>query len=358
MKMQNMIHQIIFKTIVGSQAYGTATASSDIDYKGVYVQHPKEILAFRYAEQLEVNKDEFYYEVRRFLELLQVANPTVLELLYMPKDCVQYEHKLFGLVTAHRDKFLTTRCLQSFGGYAIAQIKKAKGLDKKMNWERDRVVRKRPLDFCYVYENGKTIALQTFLTREGLLQEYCGLTKLDHFKDCYALYYDDYVKEHRQPFGFKGIVLENSNEIRLSPIPKGIAPKTIMYYNKDGYSMHCKDYKEYQIWLETRNTQRYVDIKGHQQQIDGKNLLHCRRLLDMAKEIAVEGRIAVRRKNAAELLKIRRGEFDLQTIIAEAEQDILELETLYAQSNLPEMVDEQFVNNLLVEIREAAEDLF
>jgi predicted nucleotidyltransferase len=47
MKIQNMVHQIIFKTIVGSQAYGTATASSDIDYKGVYVQHPKEILAFR-----------------------------------------------------------------------------------------------------------------------------------------------------------------------------------------------------------------------------------------------------------------------------------------------------------------------
>jgi hypothetical protein len=78
--------------------------------------------------------------------------------------------------------------------------------------------------------------------------------------------------------GFKGIVLDDSNAVRLSVVPKDMLASAIVYYNKDSYSMHCKDYKEYQTWLETRNTQRYVDIQGHHQQIDGKNLLHCRRI--------------------------------------------------------------------------------
>ena len=32
-----MNEDIIFKTIVGSQAYGTSTPESDIDYKGIYI---------------------------------------------------------------------------------------------------------------------------------------------------------------------------------------------------------------------------------------------------------------------------------------------------------------------------------
>ena len=67
--------------MVGSQAYGTATPNSDQDFKGVFIQHEDDILGFNYVEQYEVSKDECYYEVRRFLQLLQSANPTVLEML-------------------------------------------------------------------------------------------------------------------------------------------------------------------------------------------------------------------------------------------------------------------------------------
>jgi uncharacterized protein len=338
-------HQIIFKTMVGSQAYGTATPASDRDFKGVYIQNPEDILTFNYLEQYEISKDECYYEVRRFLQLLQSANPTVLEMLYMPTECIMEQSPLYDLIVQERHRFLTKKCIHSFGGYAIAQIKKARGLDKKMNWEKTRVVRKTPFDFCYAYENGKTLGLETFLQKENLQQEHCGLVKLDHFRDCYALY-------HKREAGFyRGIIGENGNDVRLSSVPKGEKPVTILYYNKDGYSMHCKDYKEYEEWLENRNTQRYVDIKGHNQQIDGKNLLHCRRLLDMALEIARDKTIQVRRPNADYLLKIRRGEVDLETIITEAEKDIELLESIYETTDLPEEVDKDFVNELLLKIR-------
>lgn len=338
---------IIFKAIVGSQAYGTNTLGSDTDYKGVYVQATHELVGFGYKEQIEISKDECYFEVRRFLQLLQSANPTMLELLFVPEDCIIEKHPAFDLILQHRDKFLTKKCLHSFGGYAIAQIKKAKGLDKKMNWEKDRMVRKSLMDFCFVYQNGKTLPLESFLTENNLDEKRCGLVNLAHFKDCYALYYDV-----AKQLGYRGIMAENGDNIRLSSVPKGEKDLTILYFNKEGYSSHCKDYQQYNEWLKNRNTQRYVDIQNHGQQIDGKNLLHCQRLLDMALEIAQLKTIIVRRPNAPDLLKIRRGEIDLERFMGKAEEDIQKLEELFKNSDLPDEVNKDFVNELLLEVRE------
>lgn len=351
------MYKMIFKAVVGSQSYGTAVPGSDIDYKGVYMQDEDDLLGFGYREQFEVGKDECYYEVRRFLQLLQSANPTVLELLFSPPDCVVENSPQFQMIVDVRDMFLTKKCLMSFGGYAVAQIKKARGLEKKMNWESGRMERKTPLDFVYAYEDGKTMPIVKWLKENDCKQEFCGLVALDHFKDCYALYYD-YSSHYGSsgnrtyhPLGFHGIVSENGNDIRLSSIPKGMTAQVVVCYNKDGYSKHCKDYNQYQEWLEKRNTQRYVDIKGHNQQIDGKNLLHCRRLLDMAIEIARDKTIHVRRPNAEYLLKIRRGEVKLEDIIDQAEEDIKGLDALFANSGLPDDVDKGFVNDLLLKIR-------
>ena len=347
----------IFKALVGSRSYGTNTETSDHDYKGVYMQDENDLVSFKYKEQYEVGKDEVYYEVRRFLQLLQSANPTMLELLWSPDDCIIEITPEFEYIRAHRHMFLTKKCLHSFGGYAIAQIKKAKGLDKKMNWEKDRVERKGPMDFAYIYEDGKTVPLTKFLKRQEMKQEYCGLVALEHFRDAYALYYDWPThygatgRKNYEPLGYHGIVREDSNELCLSSVPKGQRSEGVIYYNKDGYSMHCKDYREYEQWLSERNTQRYVDLQGHNQKIDGKNLLHCRRLLNMAMEIPTKKELLVRRPDAAELLKIRRGEVNLDDIIKQAEEDILKMNDLYANSDLPEEVDFEKLNQLLLNVR-------
>ncbi len=338
--------KILLKAIVGSQAYGTNTVNSDIDYKGVYAQPIEDLIGFTYKEQIEVSKDECYFEVRRFLQLLQSANPTMLELLYMPPECIVEKHPAFNIIIQNRDKFLTQKCLQSFGGYAIAQISKAKGLDKKMNWEHAKVTRKTPFDFCHIYEEGKTMPLLYFLERNNWQAAQCGLVALNHFKNCYALYYDS-----AEALDYKGIVSEKGNDVKLSSVPKGEKPVSILCFNQEGYSTHCKDYVAYETWLKNRNVQRYVDIANHQQQIDGKNLLHCRRLLDMAMEIATQKTINVRRPNADDLLKIRRGEIDLAAFMELAEEEIVQLNELFAKSNLPKEVDAAFVNELLLEVR-------
>lgn len=341
----------IFKAIVGSQSYGTNVVGSDVDYKGVYVQDFKELVGFGYREQYEVGKDECYYEVRRFLQLLETANPTVLELLYSPEDCILVCEPEFRLLIDVRERFLTKKCLNSFGGYAVAQIKKARGLNKKMNWEKESMVRKTPLDFCYVITGIGSVGLRDWLRYQkgdGTRQEYYGVSCINNASDLYFIY------PSNGSLGYHGIVNidETSNDLRLSSIPvEEMAKGVVMSYNKDGYIKHCKDYRDYTEWLEKRNVQRYVDIQGHNQQIDGKNLLHCRRLLDTAMEIAEFGEIKVRRPNADYLLKIRRGEVSLDEIIDKAEEDLDLLNGLYAKCNLPDSVDKDFVNELLLKVR-------
>ena len=124
-------------------------------------------------------------------------------------------------------------------------------------------------------------------------------------------------------------------------------------YNKDGYSEHCKDYKSYEEWLANKNEARWVDVKTHDQKIDGKNMMHSKRLMSMAREIAEGKGIYVRRNDAEYLISIRRGEIDLQTLIDEVEKEIVEIDELFSNSNLPDKVDKDFVNDLLIKIRKS-----
>ena len=363
---------LIYKVIRGSHAYGTNLPSSDTDYSGIYIQSLDDIIGLKYREQVNDSKNDIvYYEIRRFLELLTSNNPTVLELLNTPDDCIVYKHPVMDMILENKEKFITKNCRNSFGGYARQQISKAQGLNKKMNWEQSQVTRKGPLDFCYVIEGEKTIPLIDFLKQNGIDQKFCGISKIPHARDMYALFHDfnsqiiyceNRTEEERKilkekfdkenyDLGFKGIVLENSNKIRLSNIPKDLKYNCVFYYNEDGYSMHCRKYKEYEEWLKNRNTQRYVEIENHQQSIDGKNMMHTRRLLDMAKEIALGQGINVRRPNAEFLISIRQGKVNLEDLIQHAEDEIKEIDKLYIESNLPDNVDMNFVNDLLIEIR-------
>ncbi len=363
----------LYLVIRGSHAYGTNVETSDTDYAGVFIQSIDDIIGNKYIGQInDDNNDIVIYEIRRFLELLASNNPTVLELLNTPEDCVIYKDPIFDLVLSDKEKFITKMCAKSFGGYAKQQISKAKGQDKKQNWEKDKVTRKTPLDFCYLHIGEKSVSLKEYLDKNNLDQKFCGLSNVPHSRDTYALFYDrmsDFRYSDKRPkwerflsnlfnrikpLEFKGISFENSNDIRLSSIPKNL-PKNYFIghisYNKDGYSQHCKDYLSYQVWLEKRNEARWVDVKSHGQKIDGKNMMHCKRLMEMAKEIGDGKGIIVRRPNAKELISIRKGEIDLQTLINNVEKEIIEVDKLFDNSSLPDSIDNDFIHNLIVKIR-------
>jgi predicted nucleotidyltransferase len=366
--------------IRGSHAYGTNVETSDTDYAGVFIQKIDDIFGFNYTEQINDDKnDTVIYEVRRFLDLLASNNPTVLELLNTPDDCIIYKDPIFDEVLNNRDKFITKICAKSFGGYGKMQIQKAKGQNKKQNWEKDKVTRKNVLDFVYVIEGSKSITWKKW-NKSRYDEKFCGVTNVPNARDVYAIYYDysaskmfsekysettrniwkkvNKITNRPMGFGYKGLVktgeglnVAESNALRLSSIPKGETPICNIIYNKDGYSEHCKDYKSYEDWLANKNEARWVDVKSHGQKIDGKNMMHSKRLMSMAREIAEGKGINVRRDDAEYLISIRRGEIDLQTLIDEVEKEIVEIDELFANSNLPDKVDKDFVNHLLIKIR-------
>lgn len=376
---------ILFETIVGSQAYGTQTPTSDEDHKFVYILPMDNILGVGYVEQLNVTKDITGWEIKRFLELMGSNNPTVLELLNSPEDCIVYKHPLFDLILEHKEDFITKICKDSFGGYARQQIKKAKGLNKKQNWEKDKVTRKDLLDFCYVLHGEKSIPWRVW-NGNGLYDEkFIGAVSVPNARDVYALFYDrvaDMLHSEKRPEkerenykailkaagkpmgkGYKGLVNTGhededgkvnygiSNQLRLSSIPKDEKSICTIIYNKDGYSEHCKDYREYQEWLEKRNETRYVETQEHGQKIDGKNMMHCMRLIRMATEIGEGKGIIVRRPDAKELLSIRRGEVDLDSLIGIADEAIENMDKIFENSNLPNNVNRDLIDGLLIKIR-------
>jgi hypothetical protein len=250
-------------------------------------------------------------------------------------------------------------CRNSFGGYAVEQIRKARGLNKKISNPMDPQ-RKGVLDFCYVPYSGKTVSLISYLNEYRLKPEYCGLVSLDHMKYVYAVYYDKVAElidkgikmGVSSGLGFKGIVGgDDSNDVSTSSVPKGMISEFVMYFNKEGYSSYCKDYKEYFEWVEKRNPERYNDNMGHGGNYDGKNLAHCHRLLDMAIEIGEGKGINVRRNNREELLSIRKGEWDYDKLVDDAENKIKKMDEVFESSNLPKSIDRDFLNELLLKIR-------
>ena len=171
-----------------------------------------------------------------------------------------------------------------------------------------------------------------------------------HLDDMFAL--RDWYYE-QSPIGYKGIVNEKgtSNELRLSSVAKDERPVCYMTYNKNAFSSHCKDYKEYKDWEKNRNPVRYLQNKG--KQFDRKNVAHAIRLMHMGIEIARGEGVKVDRTNIDRdfIMNIRNGNSSYEDIISYLENKKIEMEDAMTSSTLPEKIDIEKINNLLIEIR-------
>jgi uncharacterized protein len=306
---------LLFNCISGSRAYGLHTPQSDTDMKGVFLLPKKIYYGLDYTEQVNnESNDEVYYELKRFVDLLVKNNPNILELLNTPADCILFRHPVMDLLKP--TLFLSKLCKQTFAGYAQSQIKKAKGLNKKIvNPVAEE--RKSVLDFCHVIEGQGSIGLNAWLQKNQLLQEHCGLVNISHMREVYALFHNSQLTTGYLKGISSGI---EANDILLSSVEKGIAPLAVLSFNKDGYSIYCKDYKEYWDWVEKRNNVRYENTIEHGKNYDAKNMMHTFRLLNMAEEIAKEGEVNVRRQDREFLLKIRSGAFSYEELVVLANE--------------------------------------
>jgi uncharacterized protein len=343
LKSQNLI---LFEVISGSKSFGLNTPTSDTDIKGVYYLPKEQFYGLEYIPQIsnETN-DEVYYELGRFVELLLKNNPNILEILATPADCILFKHPLMEQLLI--EDFLSKLCKDSFAGYAVTQIKKARGLKKKIVNPMEKE-KKSLLDFCYVLKGYETIHLIRYLAETNLQQQHCGLINMPNSRGMYALFYDEY-----KSLGYRGIVKnEYSNEVSLSSIPKGEKEVAYLSCNQDGYSKYCKEYAAYWDWMEKRNEERYNTNQQHGKNYDSKNMMHTIRLLQTAEQILVTGKLNIRVSNREELLSIKAGEKEYDAILQMADNLIASFEKHYETSNLQEKPNEEKVLKILIGIRE------
>lgn len=384
---------IAYKYMAGSHSQNLAGPDSDVDFHGVYFTDFTKLIGLGndYEEEISDEKhDETYHEFGKWMTLLSKGNPNALESLFVPEGMVVGDiHPAIQEVLKNRDKFVSKEVVKSLSGYAFNQIKKARGLGKKI--VNPVTERKDVLDFCYVADKQGSKPVKEWLKKNGLDQKYCGLVNIPNMPHTYGVYYDfaayfkfekirfgtngyitkdtvsheldkfdvDYNSvckriEDKEFFHYGGIVhpddIEKSNEVRLSSIPKGEKPIFMMQYNKDAYTCHCREYKEYQEWVEKRNQKRYS--KAVEAGYNQKNMCHCVRLLTMAKEVSEgKGFNLWRTDDRDFLMGIKNGDYTYEYLIDYAERLLADVNENLPKSNLPDEVDKDFVNDLTIYCR-------
>ncbi len=338
---------LLLDCISGSTAYGLNVKESDVDKKGVFMMPRQQYYGFDRQDQVaNATNDEVYFEIGRFIELLTKNNPNILELLATPPEFVLYRHPIMDMIRP--EDFLSKLCLDTFAGYALTQVKKARGLNKKINKPLSSE-RRSVLDFCHVIYNNGSIPLTEWLTENKYDQQDCGLIAVDHFRGTYLLYHQSQLKNGEY---LRGIVSgPDADDVQLSTVPKGIQHIAVMNFNKDGYSVYCREYREYKEWEEKRNQSRYQSTLSHGKSYDAKNMMHTFRLLSMAEEIALYQQVIVKRQDRDFLLKVRNGEFEFDELIGMVEDKMERIKDLFAASRLPEKPDVSKAEQLLINIR-------
>ncbi len=347
---------IIFECVAGSRAYGTDTAASDEDIRGVFAVSASAYLALeRPADQISDERGNVvYYGLRRVVELLSAANPNILELLYMPADCERTVTEEIRLLISHRHIFITKQCADTHAGYAMSQMKKARGQNKWINNPKpERAPAKE--DYCFVIPWNREVASEPParprpLGEAGWALEEFHAARLEHARDTFRLY--RYGKGARGVFRGDVLVCES--------IPKEDEVERfagLLLFNEQAWKQALVDHQNYWAWRRARNPARWEQQERGELDFDAKNLMHTVRLLLSAKAILERGAPQVRFSGGdlALLKAIRAGKKSFDEIMSIAEALVAECETAKRASNLPDTCDVVEASKLLARITAAWE---
>jgi len=387
-------NRLLFEYIRGSHLYNLATKDSDVDTSGIFISTHESLLGLGcdYKAQVsDARHDTTWFEVGELGRLLLKSNPTILESLFIPDDkMIMKPSPLLNELFANRDEFVTKQCFMPFIGYALQQIHKARGLNKKIvNPMEERLT---PFDFAYTFFKQGSTKIKNWLESRGLNKDFCGLVHIPNMHDTYGVYYDwgahfekeginsfkeikdenmlkfifnfyEYInsefqenqwfERHREVKHYRGMCLDEATDMRGSSVSKGEVPLCWMVYNESGFKDHCKKYKEYQEWVKERNPKRYESNLN--KNYDSKNMCHTLRLMHMGKEIADgEGIKLERTWDRDFLMDVRNHKYEYDELMEIVDNDKKKLDESIANSTIKEKIDINMVNSILTDIRKRA----
>ncbi len=260
--------RIMLLGVGGSYAYGTSSASSDIDLRGVVLNKPSDLIGLTTFEQYEDDKtDTVIYSFNKIVKLLLECNPNTCEILGLDEEQYLIKSHLGQELINHAEIFLSKRAARSFGGYASAQLRR----------------------------------LQNALARDAMPQKEREMHILNSVKN--AL--EDFQRKHD---------LLDRGTIRLY-IDKAEYPgmETEIFIDAQYHHLPLRDYTG--MWAAMQNVVKDYDKIGKRNKKKDENHLnkhamHLIRLLMMGVDILEKGEIKTHRKDDLKLLmKIRTGGF-------------------------------------------------
>jgi len=130
--------EVLFKTIFGSQLYGTNTPNSDVDYKGVFLPNLKDVLVGKAKLDSSINTsnkedqtaksgagvvETEMYPLQKFVKLAMDGQTVSIDMLFAPKEYwVEFNPK-WEYIHSIRHQFLSKN-IRAFVGYCRTQAAK------------------------------------------------------------------------------------------------------------------------------------------------------------------------------------------------------------------------------------------
>lgn len=168
-----LVDNVMYLTIMGSNAYAVTSDNSDMDIYGFCIP-PKEdvfphlrgeIIGFgQQKKRFDVwqehhieppNKKQSFdfsvYSIVKYFQLCMENNPNMIDSLYTPRNCVLHSTIIGEHVRSNRDIFLHKGAWHKFKGYAYAQMAKIKNKNNAKNPKRAESILKYGYDVKFAY---------------------------------------------------------------------------------------------------------------------------------------------------------------------------------------------------------------
>lgn len=122
---EHLGNNIILLGLAGSYSYGTNYENSDVDIRGITLNRKSDLIGLtKYEQYVDENTDTTIYTFNKVIALLLSCNPNTIELLGLNREHYLYFNEIGRSLLKNKSMFLSKRAIQSFGGYADAQLRR------------------------------------------------------------------------------------------------------------------------------------------------------------------------------------------------------------------------------------------